>query len=252
MRRRLIRTGCLLLLAAVFNVAIAWACALWSPVSKRFAVAISNDHPGHLIERFDLGTVEAKVYVSQGLGWETRELHSSGPLTESVDLWIEMLSSWTDAGQSIPALPTMPAFVMSRTCGWPFESLYGEMIVLPYSAFDDVMSRPPADSERILFHYSILVPESWSEKGLEGLPYPLPSYPIIAGFAGNTLIYAVIAWLGLFLLSQARRVFRKRRGRCPACGYDMRGTPDGTCPECGAFGGESPSQTDSALPDGRG
>ena len=33
-----------------------------------------------------------------------------------------------------------------------------------------------------------------------------------------------------------RRVVRwcRRRGRCPACGYDLRGTREPRCPECGS------------------
>jgi hypothetical protein len=37
------------------------------------------------------------------------------------------------------------------------------------------------------------------------------------------------AWLPLV----SRRERRRRAGRCPACGYDLRATP-GRCPECGA------------------
>ncbi len=36
--------------------------------------------------------------------------------------------------------------------------------------------------------------------------------------------------------------YRRARGHCPACDYDMRGSPSGVCPECGAD--SSPSDTD--------
>ena len=64
----------------------------------------------------------------------------------------------------------------------------------------------------------------------------LPVVPLWPGFAVNTLFYAIILWLlipGPFVL---RRVIRLKRGRCPKCGYDLRGQLPGAgsgCPECG-------------------
>jgi hypothetical protein len=42
-----------------------------------------------------------------------------------------------------------------------------------------------------------------------------------------------LAWLAR-LRAFYRARSRRRQGRCPACGYDLRGTP-GRCPECGAI-----------------
>jgi len=61
----------------------------------------------------------------------------------------------------------------------------------------------------------------------------LPIRPIWPGFAVNTLLYAALLWLlmpGPFVL---RRHIRVKCGRCPKCGYDLRGKHDVGCPECG-------------------
>ena len=39
-------------------------------------------------------------------------------------------------------------------------------------------------------------------------------------------------WRGLGWLKRRQRNARVARGHCPACGYDLRGSP-GRCPECG-------------------
>jgi hypothetical protein len=64
-------------------------------------------------------------------------------------------------------------------------------------------------------------------------PRRLPVLPIWPGFAINTLFYALILWLLYCTPFVARRLIRIKRGRCPKCGYDLRGELDAGCSECG-------------------
>jgi hypothetical protein len=74
------------------------------------------------------------------------------------------------------------------------------------------------------------------------VPRILPLRPLPLGFAADTLLYAG-AFRGLtILLAGARRSWRRRRGRCPGCGYDRRGLAEGAaCPECGRAAGTGAS-----------
>ena len=63
--------------------------------------------------------------------------------------------------------------------------------------------------------------------------FMIPLRPIWPGFAINTIFYAAIVWLLSLLPFKVRRLVRRNRGHCLKCGYDLRGTSGGVCPECG-------------------
>lgn len=82
-----------------------------------------------------------------------------------------------------------------------------------------LLFRPPDDREGWYFNHSV-------ERDIV-----LPFHPIWSGLIINTLFYAVLIWGVVSGPGAARRAFRQRRNRCPACGY-----PIGTsiiCTECG-------------------
>ncbi len=68
----------------------------------------------------------------------------------------------------------------------------------------------------------------------------LPLRPLAFGFLTNTVCYAVLTWPISRLPGVLSRRRRQRRGRCPTCGYDLRGNLEHGCPECGWRRGDSP------------
>ncbi len=65
----------------------------------------------------------------------------------------------------------------------------------------------------------------------------LPYLPVWPGLAINLAFWSAAAAPLVFAPVAIRRLRRKRRGACPACGYDLRGLPaGGLCPECGLRG----------------
>ncbi len=199
MKRRLLTIAIFLLAGAVVNVAVAWGCARWSD------------------------------WLDMILAPETL-----GPTSAPVAWWLDNVpQSW----------PDKPAYSVTRGTGWylftdqgrphdieDFFMLNEFRFGVPtkslacYKLSAPQLSTPPSGRLTISWRYAI---------GRFGGDYPLPLRPIWPGFAINTLFDAAILWpliLGPFAL---RRLIRRRRGLCPACGYDLRHAEHEACPECG-------------------
>ncbi len=62
---------------------------------------------------------------------------------------------------------------------------------------------------------------------------------VLGEYVLSTLGTAAL-WMGVLLLVFGQRVRPVyRAGQCPACGYDLEGSPSGPCPECGRRVGEA-------------
>jgi hypothetical protein len=111
--------------------------------------------------------------------------------------------------------------------GWPVASLQMEYRVeTQWSGWTAEESWFPAWE----------LPDNLWELGLDRPRWALgrvPLRPLWPGFLIDSLFYAAI-WFGVFLApGMAKRAIRRKRGRCPRCGYDLRGELAGGCPECG-------------------
>jgi hypothetical protein len=132
--------------------------------------------------------------------------------------WLEVYPATTDGNWGHSVLIT----------GWPWRALRSE------HGLAAQWLPPPlgADWQFLSWKAGIVAPQGWT-----GMHSCLGVRPLFPGFALNTALYAATWYLLLFtplpLYRAARRRSRVSRGMCPACAYNLEGSPSGPCPECG-------------------
>jgi hypothetical protein len=238
-KRWILRILLCLLLGAITTVAVAWRCA-W---------------------RSDAHSLQA-FYPNAQVELEHRRLE---PLQERDEAWLRargmdnaFASDWSEnpirmfwihrarwvgleqrvfTSQSGGPHSQFEAAAQMRA-GWPSLALYGERLV------DRYLEREHQILDRISSAGAFEL--DWSQPSLLTIWRPvkhdplstkalafLPLRPIWPGFVIDTLFYAAI-WFGVFFgFASAKRAIRRKRGRCPMCGYDLRNALDKGCSECG-------------------
>ncbi len=207
-RRFIARALVLLIMGAAVNIAVAWGCALWSPLGKTTYVRESEDIRGSVVEvPRDMGRPikSSIVYTTKARG-----LHISA----RDDL------SRLEGGSFV--YTDSASFACSA--GWPFHSMHGSRTFYPTHG-DSTLLAPPWPK----IEMAPMVTGLFTRPG--PMHRALPTVPIALGFAANSLIYAAILFVPCLLLLALRQQLRRRHNRCTACAYQLTGEP--ICPECG-------------------
>jgi len=221
---------CLILITggAITTVAVAWGIALLVDAEAKAGTWLSAEN---VLARNDKGWVTDYWSVDR-LEWRTwtvlssvRRINASlGGLGNDFSDPSALLPPWSNLSR-----PRREYFYADSVSdredrynlayGWPMLSLWYEAI-----DFDDELVKVGC--------FQLGAPDDLSRC--------LPFQPIWPGFVIDTLFYAA-TWFGVFFgFASAKRAIRRKRGRCPRCGYDLRGgvrvEPPATspgCPECG-------------------
>ena len=198
MKRRLFKLVVLLLLGATVNVAVAWAIA-------------ALDRPGGNMRAIAVDRVTSVWDRYRWENWAEAPFSGNSYITIGTRLLVAGAPDETDSF----------CLVYEAACGLPAKSIaYGYTLDHGRGKhrFHDCV-RLPWQTRTVMF-------------GQTGnyLPYRV----LWPGFAVNTIFYAAVLWLLAFGPFAARRIIRRKRGRCIQCGYDLRHAPHDACPECGA------------------
>ncbi len=193
MKRATLRMVLFLLLGAVINVAVAWGCVVAVPIALR---------PAEITVK-EISADYLQVQCIQRAFGRTRET------------WGERhsLPVVIDTGSPFGQHPLVSSW--ERT-GWPMRALHCSTSAHELTYTTDAGEVLAAGSEGQIDQGIKVSPERFT---VSTSPLPvstwraLPLRPIWPGFAVNTIIYAVLVWLLVAGVVQARRYIRRKRGQ---------------------------------------
>ncbi len=194
MKRRLFkRVIVFLLLGAIVNVAVAWACAAFSDPDL--------GNPQHLIDDSELERTRRQF------GSQQSDLFQTSFRTQYCGRGIVMQMIIADSPKQLPGFQSVASIFSGLPCQCMRGSLFQDARQTCFQSAIDIRV-PPSKPFRVL-----------------------PLRPAFPGFALNTIFYAATLWLLFAAPGVVRRRIRAKRGQCPACAYPI-GTSE-VCTECG-------------------
>jgi hypothetical protein len=203
MRKCLSTLTVVLIVGAVFNVAIAWSCMLiWAPVAGGENERWMTDEETISVVRSSFKTVrplnpdECVGSVRWRTGW-SRNMVTCCPDASDPG---EFLEVWV------------------LSAGWPAHCMVGK------SLWESGITR---------YEHALMLPDALCPVGPRRLNEFLPLRPIWPAFGLNMLLYAACIWGVSWGPLAVRRTIRQKRGACPSCGYKLFGESSHGCPECG-------------------
>lgn len=210
MLRRLAIILVLLLIGAALNLGVAWALAA-QPYTGRGTGMVAADARARIDAAFP-GAPNLLASFTVG-----SEFESPGRRT--------VLCLAPQDGT-----PRTNVMLQETTAGWPLPAVEGRLHF---------------DGRRETLHHAFRLQTSGG--GPERL---IPLRPQHWGFAVNTIVWGLVAWLAALVVRRGvghllRRRHRIRRGLCPRCGYPVGRSP--VCTECGTGVRRPGTETDAAT-----
>jgi len=212
--------GLLAVSSMLLSTAVAWSCALWSPMAASRSIPEAE-----AVEVLSAGLGRADSYSSPG-GVEQSGVGVRFTLASDTTVAIPTREQLTARpsrrrrNDSFSLMPSSPddKWIHIVRAGWPLPCLEGATKSVGSNRHRDGLMEPP----------SIL-----DNMGIK--PFRLlPLYPQWTGMTVNAILYCAVFWMAIPGPRAIRRYVRRRRAQCEQCGYDRSHHEHDACPECGA------------------
>lgn len=255
---------------AVVNVVVAWACCLWSPITEFSMIrayggegAVAG-YGGHVL-----------VVKSPKAAWKRRLVQSVATELDQessrYESGLDLAAVWTEGGglgASWFATDGRVRYKWRAVSEWLAAGSRGSCVVYDFGIplrtvrsihdFEGWIAAEPSTS-RVWSRLRPRMIDALPPAFINGASAPvqiadqrvLAVRPVWSGIIVNTAVYSVLAFVVMVLPRVVRRVVRERAGRCVVCGYEVAGLR--VCPECGTGvvrrgGGEVGGVVDSESP----
>ncbi len=216
-----------LLLGAIINIAVAWTIALtidFVTIEKHITARELSPTSSWTVSKWEAFGSEQFISYRRKAPFPIGHPSVGSLLTMS-----DILPPWGDFDTISKDYADADHGVVDvwhvEGRGWPYRSMWGTYGLLTEAALQTYTIS--SEGRRGMLVTDV---PAWKTTGM---PRLIPMIPIWSGFAANTSCYAFMLWLPYALSCFLCRVVRRLRGRCPRCGYDLRGAAHAACPECG-------------------
>ena len=216
-------------LGVLTAIAVAWACAAWvdpyttvQPSPRTSGGATNGRHYTIWV----VGRHAAFGSARTDSNWSDPSDTRTGLRGPFFGLPEPLIPKWAPFLVPHADTPAGPEHVrVTDARGWPFLAMWSG---LSYDGDIQLLANVPT-----IMHGLVVNPSAMSGPSPNTTVRMLPLALIWGGFLADVAVYS-LGWFALFALVIAgRRALRSQRGCCVHCGYDLRGTPYGKCPECG-------------------
>jgi len=207
------------LAGAILSLAVAWACAYWSSFE-------SNDH--FMLSIQHEWTSPKPAWWPEWDASDPRSAYSNESFWEDRGYgfgirWVE----WWPVPRTPPGLSvSFKSIAFETSAGWPMYCLRGQQL--------DPVMHPDLTATGWWAKSGILLDRRARDKYGSSGQTLMPLDPIWTGFLVDAISYGGLLWLVTFGLRPLRRLVRRTRGRCAACGYPLTALTTDRCPECGS------------------